>query len=369
MKTAGKSTTRNNLSVTNVPMQMSKKTGSSSIPNRKPNKNHGTAAGNSSTYKFRKKREATTGGGTNISTKDSKRPKNSSSGFDFMKEGKEMAKKRGPSSMSRRSGFPLSHYTKNHQAPKKTTYVDATNAKKPQKPRLINTSGIDYDGSVSIPKPSKLFEQSSASKKVPTGRVITPTNESKTAARVLQQQSEVAQRTKEGSTRKYKEKRADYTLSNSRIKASDSRQPSNGRTGKKSKEVNSFLAAMGGEIDEEKIRNAKSQFNDEVKADEYAKQRRKVDELEKREASQELREKKKNSGNGKNRRITTTWFCKNCEVNYTVRPESCFGSTHKVTEKRVLKVDKTKEERRNELHRNGGLKIGSGLDWSLVNYK
>jgi len=221
---------------------------------------------------------------------------------------------------------------------------------------------------VSIPKPSKLFQQLSTPNEVRTRRMVTPTIKSEPRENLLQQQAKVAQRIKEGVTRICEGKKIYSTLSNIRVSTSNSKQSSNSQTSEKSKDVNSFLAVMGGEIDEEKIRKARSQFADEVDADEYARHRRKVVELEKLEASQESRNKKKNLGNGNNNRMTRTWFCQNCRQNSTLKPKSCFAARHRVNTNYDLKDVTTKDERRKKLHgksiEDGGLILGSGIDWN-----
>ena len=122
----------------------------------------------------------------------------------------------------------------------------------------------------------------------------------------------------------------------------------------------------GGKIDEEKIRNAKSKFADEIEADEYAKRRRNVIELEKMEDSQQSKKKKKD---GENNRMTKTWFCKNCRQNYTIKPRSCIAAQHNVRTLFEVKEVATKDEQRNKLHKkrieDGGLILGSGIDWKI----
>lgn len=125
---------------------------------------------------------------------------------------------------------------------------------------------------------------------------------------------------------------------------------------------------MGGDIDAEKVRNARSKFADEVEADEYAKQRRKVDELEKAEASHDSRNKKKDS---EEKRLTRTWFCKTCGKNYFKNPTACKRVGHEVNHKVHIRDDVTKEVRRTELNKksieDGGLLLGQGIAWTFGN--
>lgn len=363
MASIGNSTSSIGFRGVNVPTQDTQKTQNSSLPDRKSNKIQRTSIGNSSVKKPLANREATFVGDNDMDARGTKRPKKTSSGGNWLEEATVLSKERGPALISGRVGFSLSHFTKNKQRIAKTTTNPATATNHNKK---ISTAG-NFDGSVSIPKPSKLFQQSSTPKELPTKRIITPTMESKSRGKFLEHQAQVAQRIKEGRTTRCEGKCINSTLPNSRVSASNLKQSSNGRTTGKSKDVNSFLAAMGGEIDEEKIRNARSQFADEVEADEYAKHRRKVVELEKLEASQESRNKKNNLANGKNNRMTKRWICENCRQTYTLKPRGCFTAHHLVSIKYDLKDDVTKDERRKKLNsksiEDGGLRLGMGLDW------
>ena len=119
-------------------------------------------------------------------------------------------------------------------------------------------------------------------------------DESKKADEIFQQQAEAARQMRERKPTKYEKIDANRALSKSRTKASHSKVSTNSRSTPKSNEVDDFLASMG-DFDQDKIRNAKSKFANEVEADEYAKRRRRVEELEKAEASHESRNKKKKS--------------------------------------------------------------------------
>ena len=370
-------------------------------------------AGESSANKFLVKRQGTIASKNEACRNGEGKTDDSALASDWLNQ----KSKRGPTHITGgRVGFSLSQFTKKRNTNANAATATATNRGRPTK--LINTAGADFDGSVCIPKPSKLlFQQSSSgtpTDAVPaTRKVVTPTTiDSKSRETILNQQAELAQRIKRGgitttTITKSSEKSETgsngprqhaYNALNSRTLSRYSSAPrsrqqqqkqqqrnsGNQRTGggepttSNDEEVDAFLLAMGGgRMDEETVRNAKSRFASEVEADEYANRRRKLVELEKMEASRQSRQKKKKTDSGgmggdnnsNNRMMTKTWFCKNCQQHYTVKPRSCIAAQHAVKTIRKLKEVSTKDERRNALHRkrieDGGLVLGSGIDWKI----
>lgn len=140
---------------------------------------------------------------------------------------------------------------------------------------------------------------------------------------------------------------------------------------------NNFAAAFGGgePLDSDKILNAKSRFDGAVMAHNYAKARAAVQELEASESKQDEREvrkkanEKRKSGDGSI--VTTGWTCRTCQKKTTFKPASCIAARHDVRQQRELKNDKrapgTRKERLDRHDRDsadGGLKLGSGIEWS-----
>ena len=299
-----------------------------------------------------------------------------------------------------------------------------------QAPRSINTTGLRFDGSVCIPKASSLFQLSNTATtataedyyltSTSNSRIVTPTNnqlKETTAEHLLQQQSLIAHRVKEGrkgtnnatSTSDGKEvgkrgrfyrateRKESHPYSNTKTTSTKiksglnpyskrnnnntksfnsnntntNNQSNNNSKSKRKDDVNDFLTAMGGDtnFDEEKIRQAKSRFANEAAADDYAKQRRKVVELEKLEESQNKKKSSKDHHNNKhNNRITKTWYCKSCQQQYNYKPNNCIAARHDIKTRHEIKSLTTKDEQRTKMHRqstdDGGLILGSGLDWS-----
>ena len=334
----------------------------SNLTDRKSNKGHTAHSSFPSEKKTFAKREDTAVGDNGITATSSvKWPKKAPVAGNWLEQGIAMSKQRGPTSTSGRTGFSLSRFTSKKRSAKPNS--NTANARNRNKKRSINTDGEGFNGSVMIPKPSLLFKTSCTSALV-TKRIVTPIVGPKAKEELIQRQAELARQIKEGGPRKCEEKGTNSIFSERRIRAPQSKLSSKGSSRKKSTEVDSFLAAMG-DIDEEKIRNAKSEFANEVEADEYAKQRRKVDELEKAEASHESRNKKNKS---EEKKLSRMWLCKTCGKSYFKTPKACTKAGHEVSRKFAIKDDITKDERRSELNRrnieDGGLRVGSGIAWS-----
>ena len=141
-------------------------------------------------------------------------------------------------------------------------------------------------------------------------------------------------------------------------------------------------AAFGGgePLDSDRILNAKSRFDGAVTAHNYAKARAAVQELEARECKQDEREVRKlasekrkagKSSSGDGSIVTTGWICRTCRKKTSFKPASCIAARHDVRQQRQLKNDKrapgTRKERLDRHDKDsadGGLKLGSGIEWS-----
>ncbi len=356
----GNSTITSRFGTSKVPMHMAKNKSdqnsnrmyksSSAVPSAK-----GTPA----------KREAETNPDNSIGTKVAKRLKKTSCSGNWLENELANAKEKGPTNTSCRRGFSLTHYTKSKQRTGNETSKPSTLN---NKNRLINYGGNDLDGSVVIPQPSRIFQNPTTTFNEISRRTVTPKVESKLTEEIYQKQAEVAQQRKEKKLIKREISNKFSSVSKGRIKTSYVKESANSRSTStsKSKDVDDFLASMG-EFDQEKIRNAKSRFANEVEADEYAKHRRRVDELEKAEASHALRQKKSEKS-----KITKKWFCQTCGKNYFKKPFGCYAATHMVKALREIQNEITNDGRKNELNKKsseaGGLRLGEGLSWSYPNH-
>lgn len=172
----------------------------------------------------------------------------------------------------------------------------------------INTAGYVFDGSVQVPKPSRLFDLKTVKATAKTSNVSVQSKKKQreeVTERIRQNQAAVARRLKESISNENKK-----ATSRSKVTA-----------------TTSFYDSVQ-DIDLDKVRNAKGRFATEVEAEEYAKSRQKVLELEKMESSKDAKRKKG------------------------------------VKKSTLL----TKTEKRTKLHHasteEGGLRLGAGLEWS-----
>jgi hypothetical protein len=125
-----------------------------------------------------------------------------------------------------------------------------------------------------------------------------------------------------------------------------------------------------GSMDMCKVMNQKSRFADEAEAEEYAKSRRIVLDLERREEQKKLIEEKKKKASGaslKESSIEKEWVCATCKRTTKTRPAICLRANHSVSLKRDVKTSATVIEKRLKLDEKsveeGGLKLGAGLEW------
>jgi minichromosome maintenance protein 10 len=241
------------------------------------------------------------------------------------------------------------------------------NAQTNKKQRSVNTNGERFNGSVPVPKPSHLFSSRAPSL---MARAATATLENTPPVEnILQRQSEVARCLKEqtvvASNRLLKNTPTNHYSSTS------STTLSRGKATAPVKNTleESLLGSMG-KMDYEKIRNAKSKFANEADAEEYAKSRRVVVELEKLEASKEAKKKKDGKSNEENR-FTKEWICVTCDAKFSTKPARCITGNHQVKLHRTLLKSTSKTDKRTEMHEknveDGGLSLGAGLEWSKWN--
>jgi ribosomal protein L37E len=224
-----------------------------------------------------------------------------------------------------------------------TTFL---NAAKKKKRRTINIGGGGFDGSVQVPKQSRLF-QSTAPNTICRATTSDPSPQQAAEARhkILQNQAVVATLLKQSSTNSYSNKNGKTAA------ATTTKKTGSG----------SFYDGLG-DVNLEKAKNTKSRFATEVEAEEYAKSRQKVVALEKLETS---KEKKKT---GKENRFTTHYVCQTCGNKSARNPKSCAAAGHQVVKSRSLTVSESKTEKRTSLHQksatDGGLRLGAGNEWS-----
>jgi hypothetical protein len=115
---------------------------------------------------------------------------------------------------------------------------------------------------------------------------------------------------------------------------------------------------------------AKSRFADEADAEEYARARQAVSELEKEELKTLRKDKSKQQANKTNQRpssIKTEYFCVQCKRNYVKVPPACQLMQHKIRVDRKILGTQTTAEKRMMLStkgvEDGGMVLAQGIDW------
>ncbi len=268
------------------------------------------------------------------------------------------------------------------QATTKSSTLKSSTANK-KSVKVFHTEG--YDGAVQVPKPSKLFSHPSYASKV----TPSPASNRASSTSILEKQRSLAEilKGKGVATSSSRETRRNVF---SKQSLAGSKQKILGKGGKvlptnttkpgqfRSQKPNSFAAAFGNgsagqSFDRDAILNAKSRFASAVDAQEYARARAVVQELECREAT-----KDGNSNNPKKKKekktvaiSTTGWACRTCQKATPFKPMSCIRARHDVRQKRELKEGaKSLGSRKDRLDRHGrdqdqgGLTLGSGIEWS-----
>eukprot|EP00977_Amphora_coffeiformis_P011648 scaffold2804_cov181-Amphora_coffeaeformis.AAC.16 len=223
-----------------------------------------------------------------------------------------------------------------------------------KKRRTINTEGVSgFDGSVVVPKPKGLMAASS----VPfysEPRAPAMHNE-KDEVHIIEKQKELAA--------KLKSQRSQVAGKLGKVKS-------------KTREKGKVLATSGegwckplDRAERERLRNVKSAFATEADAEEFARKRRAVVELEKEEERKTKKTQGKHAIPNEEKRINKVWRCLTCQHLFQHYPQRCFSSAHDVAIVRELNgVISTTEQKRTELSNKtaeeGGLKLGSGIEWT-----
>lgn len=279
---------------------------------------------------------------------------------------------------ARSSGMPL-------PISKKSTLLKPATAKSN---KVFNPEG--YEGSVFVPKPSAvLFHRNataSAAAVTPSPRV------SSEALRIKQKSLAEMLKVKGGAAIATSPPRKRHVINKESLARSKHKILAKGgtrvvhtnseRSGHPSSQSNkrdAFASAFGDtsssagqSFDREALLNAKSRFSAAANAQEYARARSVVQELEAREVTKDGKNNSKQKDTKSTVAIVTTgWSCRTCKKTTPYKPVSCIHAKHDVRQKRELKGGaKSLGSRKERLDRHGkdeetgGLTLGSGLDWS-----
>lgn len=214
-------------------------------------------------------------------------------------------------------------------------WLHPASSRSKSKRRSINTQMSGFDGSVPVPQ-SKLAVLPRRAP-VLTKSLPRPTcmDQAKARAKILSQQQAVKEKL----------------------------QQSSGAPRPRQAEVK-LESTWQGPIDVEEVATTKSMFAHEAEAEEYARSRSVVEGLEEEEHKKLKAKNKEALPTGS---IQREWVCKTCGRTTKIKPTSCFNANHLVKMKRQLQETKTADEQRLELSNkraeDGGLKLGSGLEW------
>jgi hypothetical protein len=236
------------------------------------------------------------------------------------------------------------------------------------KRRAVNTDVMGFNGTVPVPKASALFAGGPAVQSSTLSRtdIYAQRKEEKAKEQMFSQQKELSARLREQNSKAEGKPRPKGNLKSGgtaqQKAAVDSRQA----------QRDSLFGSLD-QADIERIASKKSRFSKEADAEDYARSRRVVSELEKEESKKEYQASKTNKlpGNGETGSIKTEWFCPTCRQTFYKKPVVCYTSKHPVKMDRKIQVAKSIGDKRTALSdksaEDGGLKLGSGLEWSRWN--
>lgn len=246
---------------------------------------------------------------------------------------------------------------------------------KSTKSKVFQAEG--YDGSVQVPKPSSLFRKAATFR---PGSLSSSANNKTTTSDILEKQrslAELLQQKKQGVVNS----RTEDLLS--RLSSNMTRvQPDSSSVKSVQSSRNTFASSFGDFGNDNDILNAKSRFASAANAQEYARARGAIQELEVKEFEMDQRKQRTSGGGatknaGKDREalpkgiVTAGWICKTCKKKTPMKPVVCIRSRHDVQQQRELSnrkstIGSTKErlQRHGKEAEEGGLTLGSGLEWS-----
>jgi hypothetical protein len=259
-------------------------------------------------------------------------------------------------------------YTTKRKARTNTTDTRRDSAEREPKTVKLNTDTACFDGSVPVPKPSLAFavrrpQLPAADAPPPPPSARTLALDPKRRGEVLALQTEMAAKLKQL-------KQTSNAPTIRRV------TPKHGVTYIEDRQTNPHSIFGDAEsIDLDAVKTATSKFANEAAAEEYARHRNRLVELEELEEAKETSAAKRNphqkqpsNKSGGGNIIQKEWYCASCNRTYKAFPQHCRRADHPIKSKRTIHETKTTGEKRQALSEtrseDGGLKIGSGLEWS-----
>jgi len=241
-------------------------------------------------------------------------------------------------------------------------HLTQTNLTQKRKRNIVHMEG--YDGHVQVPKPHNLFR-----------RVACPSNNVLHPATYISPPDKVQVLNKQkGLAFQMKQQRGHHRPSNNSVLSGlimKSASPNlNGSSAEMDKIFGGSVKDTLSAEQRANILSAKSRYSTEADTEIYAKARRLVNGLEKKENAEELRQAraKKARGHTKKSSIIVEWHCVTCQRRMCHKPITCVSNGHVVKRKRDIKGkigvegDRLKLSKQNTA--DGGMVLGTGLEWS-----
>ena len=231
---------------------------------------------------------------------------------------------------------------------------------------------MGFDGSVPVPRPNKfLFGSSQNSTNTqsaqPSAISATP---SPNEAELRERQHLIARERRNALSRGGNKKSGLDGSTGIKYKKSAN---SAGKVGGATEGQLSDIFAGLKDLDCAEAMSRTSKFKSQADAEQYARSRQIVNELERKERSKNSREKQKSAqkgGTGVEEKIgiMTVYICHTCQRKSSSPLLSCVRRGHKIKRRRDIKKATTCEESRDRINEKsaeeGGLQLGSGLEWS-----
>ena len=240
------------------------------------------------------------------------------------------------------------------------------------KERKVATFG-GYSGSVQVPKPSRsLFGDAPVSSGMPqhlAGSASVAVTPSPNPAELRERQRRVAEQMRK---RKHDGSIGGSSgggVTNPYLRGAPKAATSGRIGGSTQGRMDDIFAGLE-DLDRADAIAAKSAYQSEADAEQYARSRQTVNDLERKETQKNARdERKKKQMKGRDEKaIQVQWICTTCGRESASPLVLCQTKDHKVKKKRTIKEATTKEESRDKLNKkraeDGGLQLGSGLEWS-----
>jgi Primase zinc finger len=254
------------------------------------------------------------------------------------------------------------------QQPQKHPRSNVTAVSKENKRRrLVNTDTSGFNGSVPIPAPAKIFSQKNGGPNhvaFPGQQKQTNNDPLRRTEDVIVQQQMIASQLQ--ACTKVLVSKGSSNLAHPKSRILQGKSKSMKETLK-----DDLFGSHFDSNERENIINSKSQFISEVEAEEYARSRRVVCELEEQESKVILKAHINNhdgTSKAKTPAILKEWYCFVCKKHFGQEPIRCRRLQHGVKLERSLRATTSKVEERLTMTEakteDGGLVLGTGLDWS-----